>query len=181
MEGTIAEIRFFAGTFAPKAWAFCQGQILAINQNTALFSLLGTTYGGNGVTTFALPDFRGRLPVGAGQGPGLSFYQLGQSAGNESITLTSSNLPLHSHPITGTVSMPASGVTGNTDTAQNNYPGFIAGTDMYSTAQNGSLMGNMQHNLGTTPTGSSTPASILQPVLGLNFVICIFGVFPARN
>jgi microcystin-dependent protein len=181
MEGTIAEIRFFAGTFAPKNWAFCQGQLLSISQNTALFSILGTNYGGDGRVTFGLPDFRGRLPVGAGQGPGLSSYQLGQISGTETVTLTSSNLPLHTHPITGTVRMPASGAAGNADTGQNNYPAVLAGTDMYSTAQNGSLMGNMQQNLGTTPTGQSLPISILQPVLGLNFVICIFGTFPVRN
>lgn len=181
MEGTLAEIRLFTGNFAPKSWAFCQGQLLPIAQNTALFSLLGTTYGGDGRVTFALPDFRSRIPVGAGQGPGLSYYQLGQIAGTQTVTLTSANLPLHTHPITGTVRMPASGVTGNTDTAQNNYPGVIADTEMYSTAQNGSLMGNMQYNLGTTPTGSSTPVSIVQPTLGLNFVICMFGAFPVRN
>src|SRR6478672_10112699 len=96
-EPFLAEIIMFAGNFAPRGWAFCQGQILSIAQNTALFSLLGTTYGGNGQTTFALPDLRGRVPVGTGQGPGLSNYDLGQVSGSESVTLTVSQMPAHNH------------------------------------------------------------------------------------
>src|SRR5215212_259973 len=99
MEGTIAEIRLFAGNFAPRNWAFCAGQILPIAQNTALFSLLGTTYGGNGQTTFALPDLRGRVAVGAGQGPGLSNISLGQVAGETTHTLISQEIPAHNHVI----------------------------------------------------------------------------------
>src|SRR6188508_367844 len=97
MEGTIAEIRLFAGNFAPRNWAFCQGQIMSISQNTALFSILGTTYGGNGQTTFALLDLRGRVPVGTGQGPGLSDKQLGEEAGQEAVTLTVNDMPAHVH------------------------------------------------------------------------------------
>src|SRR3712207_1329671 len=93
----IAEIRMFAGNFAPRGWAFCQGQILSIAQNTALFSLLGTTYGGNGQTTFALPDLRGRVPMQPGQGPGLSSHNLGEQGGSETVTLISSQMPAHNH------------------------------------------------------------------------------------
>lgn len=100
MEGYIAQIILFAGTFAPRGWAFCQGQILSISQNTALFSLLGTTYGGNGQTTFALPDLRGRAPIGTGQGPGLSSISLGQMAGTENVTLLITQLPAHTHTVT---------------------------------------------------------------------------------
>ena len=115
MEGTIAEIRMFAGNFPPKNWAFCQSQILAISQNTALFSLLGTNYGGNGTTTFGLPDFRGRMPVGQGQGPGLSQYVLGELAGSETNTIANANFPAHSHPFSGSVTMPATAVAGNAE------------------------------------------------------------------
>ena len=101
MEGTIGEIRMFAGTFAPRTWAFCQNQILSIAQNTALFSILGTTYGGNGQTTFALPDFRGRVAVGTGTGPGLSNIQLGQMAGTPTVTPTTNNMPAHNHAVAG--------------------------------------------------------------------------------
>src|SRR5215210_3177126 len=97
MEGYIAEIRLFAGNFAPRGWAFCQGQILSIASNTALFSLLGTTFGGNGQTTFALPDFRGRSPFGFGQGPGLANMNLGELAGSTSVTLTTDTIPQHNH------------------------------------------------------------------------------------
>src|SRR5215211_5950019 len=101
MEGYIAEIRLFAGNFAPRGWAFCYGQILSIAQNTALFSLLGTTYGGNGQTTFALPDFRSRVPVGAGTGPGLANISLGEVSGHETVTLLLNQMPVHTHPVTG--------------------------------------------------------------------------------
>ena len=94
----IGQITLFAGNFAPRGWAFCNGQLLSIAQNTALFSILGTTYGGNGQTTFALPDLRGRVPVHAGQGPGLSNYDLGQQGGAESVTLTTAQMPAHTHP-----------------------------------------------------------------------------------
>jgi microcystin-dependent protein len=107
MEGTIGEIRMFAGTFAPRTWAFCSNQLISIAQNTALFSILGTTYGGNGQTTFALPDFRGRVAVGTGTGPGLPNVQLGQMAGTPTVTLLTTNMPAHNHAVTGTVTIQA--------------------------------------------------------------------------
>ena len=183
MEGTIAEIRMFAGNFAPRNWAFCQSQILSIAQNTALFSLLGTNYGGNGQTTFALPDFRGRIPVGPGQGPGLTDYVLGEIAGSETNTIANANFPAHSHPFSGSVTMPATAVAGNADNPQNSYPASLAGTDMYATTNNGSGMGNMTLALVATPAGqpSPTPVNNIQPVMGMNYIICMFGIFPARN
>ena len=181
MEGTIAEIRYFAGNFAPRSWAFCAGQILPIAQNTALFSLLGTTYGGNGQTTFALPDFRGRVAVGPGQGPGLSPYDLGQVSGSESFTILQGNLPPHTHPFAGTVTMNGNAADGNADAPQNSYPASEAGTELYATTNNGSFMSAMQHNLATTNTGGQQPVGNLQPVLGLNFIICMQGIFPSRN
>ena len=181
MEGTIAEIRMFAGNFNPRSWAFCQSQILSIAQNTALFSLLGTTYGGNGQTTFALPDFRGRVPVGAGQGPGLSSYSLGQVGGVETNTVTNANFPAHTHPLSGSITMPGNAADGNADVPQSNYTAGLTGTNMYSTVNNGSGLGNMQLALAATPVGSSTPVNNIQPVMGMNYIICMFGVFPARN
>lgn len=173
----------FAGNFAPLSWAFCQNQIIAIQQNVALFSILGTTYGGNGQTTFGLPDFRGRIPVGAGQGPGLSYYALGQLGGTESFTISNANFPAHTHPFTGSISMKANAADGNADSPQGNYPAALAGTNMYSTVINGSSLGNMQIALtaGSTGSASPQPVSNIQPVMGMNYVICQFGIFPSRN
>src|SRR5215204_7495475 len=117
MEGTIAEIRMFAGTFAPRSWAFCAGQLLSISQNSALFSILGTTYGGNGQTTFALPDFRGRVAVGTGQGPGLSNISLGEQAGVPTVTLLLQEMPMHNHTISGN----ASGLANNANPTNNAF------------------------------------------------------------
>ena len=183
MEGTIAEIRMFAGNFAPRNWAFCQSQLLSIASNTALFSLLGTNYGGNGQTTFGLPDFRGRVPVGTGQGPGLSNYSLGQMSGTETNTVANGNFPAHSHPFSGSVTMPATAVAGNADVPQANYPATLSGTTMYSTVNNGSGLGNMQLALVAAPAGaaSPTPVNNIQPVMGMNYIICMFGIFPSRN
>ena len=183
MEGTIAEIRYFAGNFAPRGWAFCQGQILSIAQNTALFSLLGTTFGGNGQTTFALPDLRSRIAVGTGQGPGLSPYTLGQVSGAENYTITSNNMAPHTHPITGTAVMNANANAsgGNADTPQNAYPAIFPGTDMYVTSNNGSFLGAMQSSLTTGNTGGSQPVNSLQPVLAINPIVCLEGVYPSRN
>src|ERR1700741_2890888 len=102
-EAFIGSIVLFAGNFAPRGWAFCAGPILPICQNTALFSIVGTTYGGNGQTTFALPDLRGRVAVGTGQGPGLSNVTLGELSGSPTVTLISNNMPAHNHPLTGSV------------------------------------------------------------------------------
>jgi microcystin-dependent protein len=168
MEGTIGEIRMFAGNFAPRNWAFCQGQLLSIAQNTALFSILGTTYGGNGQTTFALPDFRSRVAVGTGQGPGLSNTVLGEISGTETVTLNTNQLPAHNHPILA-----------NSGDATASKPAgkFLAltGTPIYAPSQDGTQLGP------SGATGGNQPVSIKQPYLGMNYIICLFGIFPSRN
>ena len=183
MEGTIGEIRMFAGTFAPRTWAFCNNQIISIAQNTALFSILGTTYGGNGQTTFALPDFRGRVAVGTGTGPGLPNVQLGQMAGTPTVTLLSTNMPAHNHAVTGTVTMQANNdATGLTDDATNGRTGLPASPNIYSTATDALVpMAPPVINLTTAVNGGSQPFSIMPPYLGMNYIICMFGIFPSRD
>jgi microcystin-dependent protein len=172
MEGVIGEIIMFAGNFAPKQWAFCMGQTISIASNTALFSILGTTYGGNGTTTFMLPNFQSRMPVGAGSGPGLASYSLGQMGGTETITLNSAQMPQHSHTVTLNCSSEKATLTtpvGNFPAVTEENPGYIS--------SNNTHMGTFS----TGNNGSSQPFSIIPPVLGINFVICQYGVYPARN
>ena len=181
MEGTIGEIRMFAGTFAPQAWAFCQNQIMPIAQNTALFSILGTTYGGNGQTTFALPDFRGRVALGTGQGPGLPAVQLGEVAGTSSVTLITANLPAHNHPLTGTVNPTAN----NDGTGLSNNPTGArmgASGNIFTTATDEQVnMAPAASTLAVGITGSSQPFSIMPPYTGMNYIICSEGIYPSRN
>ena len=184
MEGTIGEIRMFAGNFAPRSWAFCQNQILSIAQNTALFSILGTTYGGNGQTTFALPDFRGRVAIGTGQGPGLSNMTLGQLGGTESTTLTVNNMPAHNHTaslkgstVKATTQGPAAGVAlGRAQTS-----GGTGNPLIYAPAGSAPAVVLDAASVATGITGGSQPFSIMQPYLGMNYIICLFGIFPSRD
>ena len=168
----LAAIFLFAATFAPRGYAFCDGQLLSISQNTALFWLIGTTYGGNGTTNFALPDFRGRVPVHAGQGPGLSSYVEGQSSGSENTTLLVNNLPQHSHSLVatseaGSTSDPTGAYLGNTGALDREYN--TSGTHV-----------NM--NAGAVGlTGGNQPFNNLQPYLAVNFIIALQGIFPSRN
>lgn len=181
MEGTIGEIRMFAGNFAPRNWAFCASQIMSIAQNTALFSILGTTYGGNGQTTFGLPDFRGRVAVGTGQGPGLPNITLGELSGTNTVTLTTANMPAHNHPVTGTATL-----KGNNDAPNSTDPTgrFLAASNIY-TNQSGDIAnmnaGAIGLSLTTVIAGNNQPFSIMQPYLGMNYIICLFGIFPSRN
>ena len=188
MNGTLCEIRIFAGDYAPRNWAFCDGQLLAINSNLALFGFLGAKYGGDGQTNFALPDLRGRVAVGTGQGIGvgsvlLTNYTLGKTGGVESIILSELNLPSHSHPLSGTVSMPCLAAAGTNDTATNRYPAMHAGKNMYATAHNNVTMAAMNYNLDVANGGLSNPdpVSTIQPVLGINYIICIAGLVPERS
>ena len=172
MEGYIAQIIMFAGNFAPKNWAFCNGALISISSNTALFSLLGTTYGGNGTTTFALPDLRGRVPVGTGQGPGLSPVDLGEMAGTATTTLLTTNLPAHTHSLNaysdaGTTNVPTGNLLANTGALDKEY------------ASTGTLTPMSNQAIGAT--GSNSPFNIMQPYLGMNYVICLFGIYPSRN
>ncbi|HEX5182778.1 MAG TPA: tail fiber protein [Allosphingosinicella sp.] len=178
----VAEIRIFPFNFAPKGWAFCAGQLLPISQNTALFSLLGTTYGGDGKATFGLPNMQGNVPVQAGQGQGLSLYDLGEETGTEVVTLLVSEIPVHQHGFfvnssNGTVataqgSQISKGFKGN----------FQASTSalMFSTA--GSPQPNMQlAPQQLPPAGNGLPHNNLMPYLTLNFCIALQGVFPPRG
>lgn len=177
MEGYLAQIIMFAGNFAPRGWAYCQGQILSIAQNTALFSLLGTTYGGNGQTTFGLPDFRGRVPVGTGQGPGLPNIDLGEMAGEPTHTLITTEMPAHAHTATATVSV--SSANANTEEPAGNLLATQA-DNFYAPVNtaNGNL-GGVSTTIGNT--GGSQPHNNMQPYLGMNLVICMEGIFPSRN
>jgi len=169
----VGEIRIFAGNFAPTGWAMCDGQLLPISQNTALFSLLGTYYGGNGTTTFALPNLQGSAPLHRGQGPGLSDYTLGQAGGQANVSLITAEMPAHNHQALG---IAASGQTTPSPTV---VWGTLAGRTpppLYSSAAPNVTMGPFA--LGVT--GSSFPHNNLQPLLDLNFIIAMQGLFPAR-
>ncbi len=182
MEGYIAEIRMFAGNFAPRNWAFCHGQILSIAQNTALFSLLGTTYGGNGQTTFALPDLRGRVSVGTGQGPGLSDYQLGQVSGAENTTILVTNMPAHTHGFSANASMACQTGAGTADSPASNIPAGSASDENYAAAAaTNATMAPFTVSGTTANAGGSQPFSNVQPCLTMNYIICLFGIFPSRN
>ena len=178
MDPYIGEIRIFGGNYAPQGWAFCAGQIMSIAQNTALFSLLGTTYGGNGQTTFALPDLRGRVAVGMGQGPGLSPYNEGQMGGSENVTLNANNLPAHTHTFavqastaSADQSSPARSIPAMSNDGQGN--GFNSYTKQSS---NATLAPQ-----ATSPAGGSQPFNTVQPYLALNYIIALQGIFPPRS
>ncbi len=169
-EPFLGMIAIYGFNFAPRGWAMCSGQILPIAQNTALFSLLGTTYGGNGQTTFALPDLRSRWPLHFGQGPGLSSYDLGQAAGTETVTLTGQQIPMHQHPVNAT----DADATSNKPDATS----LLSSGGSYSTgAANVQLSPNMIPPSG----GGNQPHSNIQPYLALNFCIALEGIFPSRN
>ncbi|MDT5296004.1 MAG: hypothetical protein QOJ76_2884 [Acidobacteriota bacterium] len=169
----VAEIRIFPFNFPPKGWAFCDGQLLPLSQNTALFSLLGTTYGGDGKSTFALPDLQGRAPMQEGQGNGLSQRFLGEMSGIETVTLLTSEIPVHNHNLVGTIESATQGsLTANVILAQT-----VNGT-LYQT--NASANIGQMNQLSLQPTGGSLPHNNLQPYLTLSFCIALQGVFPAR-
>lgn len=183
MEGYISEIRMFAGNFAPRSWAFCNGAIQSIANNTALFALLGTTFGGDGQTTFALPDLRSRIPIHTGQGPGLSSYQLGQMAGTEYNTLVAANVSGHTHAVTGNAGIVNANGDGQTPVAVNNFPASN-GEAIYSSATDNNPMAPASLAGVTvapqTPSGNN-PIDNRQPYLAMNFIICLEGIFPSRN
>jgi microcystin-dependent protein len=168
----VAEIRMFAGNFAPTGWATCDGQLLPISQNTALFSLLGTFYGGNGKSNFALPNFQGSCPIGQGQGSGLSDRVLGESGGAQSVTLLQSEMPAHTHSVNAY----------SEDLADINIPspdvilGASSALNLYLNSSNTQM--NPQ---ATSVAGSSFPHNNMQPYLTVLFIIAMQGVFPARN
>lgn len=170
----------FAGNFAPRNYQLCQGQLLAISQNAALFSILGTTYGGNGTTTFALPDLRGRMPVGQGAGPGLSPVVLGQLAGVQNATLTINNMPAHNHACTVTLNA-ANDARPATDSPSGAVLDSTGGTSIYAAAPDGTKMNAGAATAVVANNGGNQPFSVQNPYLGLNFIICTQGIFPSRN
>jgi microcystin-dependent protein len=177
MDPVLGVVTMFGSYFPPRGWATCSGQILAIAQNTALFSILGTTYGGDGQTTFALPDLRGRTPVHPGQAAGTNFFALGQASGAENITLLSSNLPAHNH--TGTLTMGVSTSAASTDEPGGAVP---AVGNVNSWQQGATPDGQLGGTSATVqPAGGSQPVAIRQPFLAINFIIALEGIFPSRN
>lgn len=204
MEPFLGQLMLFAGNFSPRGWAFCNGQLLSINANQALFSLLGTTYGGDGRTTFALPDLRGRAPIHQGRGPGLSQRSLGARFGTETNTLTSNQLAPHTHFVTGGVAPVAGTITatmgvnnGDNDAGEEPNDAFLGRNDAGSLYASSSVTGedlaagaiavdssgltvNMS-SITIATTGSGLPINDMSPVLVMNWCIALQGVFPSRN
>lgn len=202
MEGTIGEIRAFAGNFAPANWALCQGQTMSIAQFTALFSILGTTYGGDGQTNFLLPNIQSRIVISPGQGPGLPNYDLGATLGEEGHVLTINEMPGHNHTVTtqndttppsATVSLMGINANGAKPTPAGNLLGqdpggktiYAPGTSSPVAMNAGSVVLNSLTTSVPTVTvnvtGQSIPHNNIQPVLGVNYIICLEGIFPSRN
>jgi microcystin-dependent protein len=173
MDPFVAEIRIYPFNFAPKGWAFCDGQLLPLSQNTALFSLLGTTYGGDGKSNFALPDMQGNAPMHPGQGPGLSLHDLGETGGSDTVTLLESEMPSHSHNLSASV---------RDGTARSPGGQLVAngvGVNMYAPAASAPLV-QFSSNV-VTPAGGDQPHNNLMPYLTLNFCIALQGVYPPRT
>ncbi|WP_452222340.1 phage tail protein [Lacinutrix salivirga] len=180
MEPFIAQILMFGGNFAPRGWALCDGQLLAISQYTALFSLIGTTYGGDGRTTFALPDLRGRAPIHPGTGPGLSNIKGGQRGGAEIHTLTINEMPNHNHSGSG-LGIGCNESDGNSEEPNGRNLGLATSGTPYNSDTNDATMaaGNITGDTG--PQGGSQAFNIRNPYLGVNYIIALQGVFPSRS
>jgi microcystin-dependent protein len=179
-EPFLGEIRMVGFNFAPRGYAFCNGQLLSISQNTALFSLLGTTYGGNGIQTFGLPNFQGRVPIHQGSGPGLTPRVMGETSGQENHTLIITELASHTHSVT--VSPSCSADDGTTGSPVGNVPAVPAAGTTPVTAYTSPGSGSMASSSGTaTPSGGSQPHNNMQPYLVVNFIIAMEGIFPSRN
>lgn len=168
-EPFLGEISMFGGNFAPRGWAFCQGQLLPIAQNSALFSLLGTTYGGDGRTTLGLPDLRGRTPLHPGNGPGLPSYRLGQKGGEETVTLTTLNMAPHSH------TLGASGDDNQSASPIGAIPG-LSEDPQYRSSSDTQMAAD-----GLTAVGGDGPHNNMQPFLTINFIIALVGLYPSRS
>jgi|HubBroStandDraft_1064217.scaffolds.fasta_scaffold120849_2 microcystin-dependent protein len=179
MDPFLGEIRMVGFNFAPNGWALCNGQLLAISSNTALFSLLGTTFGGNGVSTFGLPNLQSRVPIHQGQGVGLSVYTMGEMAGFENITLITNQIPAHNHLMAinnanANQTDPTGGLLSKTNNGDRTSP--LA----YPTYSNAASTGNLANN-AISMTGGNLPHSNLQPFLVVNFIIALNGIFPSRS
>jgi microcystin-dependent protein len=171
-EPFVGEIRMFAGNFAPRGWAFCDGQLLAVSQNDALFSLLGTIYGGDGRTTFGLPDLRGRVPIHAGTGPGLSPRRLGAKGGSEKETLTVNQLPSHTHPFRGSTD------NGLDPNPQGNHVAASTALQPYSETE---IADTDLASSAVSNVGGSRSHSNLMPFLCVNFIMALVGIYPSRH
>lgn len=169
-EPFVAEIRIFGGTFAPRGWAFCNGQLLPVSQYTALFSLIGTTYGGDGRSTTALPDLQGRAPMHPGRGPGLTQRRLGERGGAETVTLSEAQMPAHTHTARVTEEDGR-----DNDPRDNVYPG--AGDQMWGAATGLRSMSDQS----LAETGGSGPHNNMQPYLAMSFIIALVGLYPSRS
>ena len=202
MEPFLGQIVMFAGNYAPRGWAYCNGQLYPISQNQALFSILNTTYGGDGRTTFAVPDFRGRVPMSAGAAPGLPVYKLGAKAGKTTETLTTNQMPSHTHfPTSGTLPITGEAVASMKISDANNdageigagaYLGRNSGGPLYSSTTNQTLneaaisvetdglLVNTS-NIVLSHAGASTPVSVMQPYQVVHFIICVNGLYPSRS
>lgn len=180
MDPVLANITIFAGNFAPLSYAFCNGALLSIAENTALFSLIGTTYGGDGQTTFALPDLRGRSPKGTGQGPGLSPCNLGEVSGLENTVLISSNLANHTHTATASFTMKVNANAGGAASPSGNTLG-PSGQSVYAPTSSGAQMAVISGTATSGIAGGSVPFSNMMPYLALNFIIAVEGIYPSRN
>jgi microcystin-dependent protein len=167
----IGEIRMFAGNFPPNGWAFCEGQLLPISENDALFTLIGTTYGGDGQETFALPDLQGRVPLHQGTGPGLQNYQMGEKAGVESVTLNAQQMPVHNHGFT------VSTGPGSSNSPQSNVPAAPPVVKLYRFGTPGDPFPT---NL-VQPVGGSQPHDNMMPYICINHIISLFGIFPSQT
>jgi microcystin-dependent protein len=169
MEAFIGSIILFAGSYPPRGWSLCNGQVLSISNNQALFSILGTTYGGDGIQTFALPDLQGRVPMGPGNGRGLPIVSLGQKGGQTSVTLTPTNLPAHTHLIpvshSSTPMLPL-----------NMMPASVAGGPLMAAPPTGQVIPQP-----VAPSGGGEPVSVQNPFTALNYIICTQGFFPTRD
>jgi microcystin-dependent protein len=167
----IGEIRMFGGSFAPAGWAFCSGQAMPISENDALFTLIGTTYGGDGQETFNLPDLQGRVPIHMGQGPGLQSYQIGEAAGVESVTLTTQQIPAHNHAFVASTS------PGTSNSPQDTVPASPPVAKLYRLTSPADPFpaGLLQ------PAGGNQPHDNLMPYLAISFIISLFGIFPTQT
>jgi len=188
LEPTLGEIRMFGGNFAPRAWALCDGQLLPINSNQALFSILGTIYGGDGRTTFALPDMRGRSPLHPGHGPGLSSRREGQKGGTEDNILNTTQIPSHNHSTSGKIKV--NNLTATASDPKSNYHALAFGRDLTSGSQvqvncytnsHNSTMANDSVEVTFGNTGGNLSVNNMQPWLAVNFIICLQGIFPSRD
>jgi microcystin-dependent protein len=179
-EPLMSQIQIFAFDFPPRRWAKCDGTLLSIATNSALFSLLGTTYGGDGRTTFGLPDLRSRMPKHFGNGPGLASYGLGEAGGVENVALLTSQMPLHTHTATTTAAQPCQNGVGDSESPAGKFPAAHESADIYSSTDNANI-GAPTVTTTINPAGGSQPHPNLPPYLTLNFCIATAGIFPSRN